>query len=1388
MAASLLSRIGIISLFYLFFSVNAYGQTLNNYDFNQSSVSFTANGVGTGVTTLFSQSGGVDDQVYVIQPAGFEFWYMGQRYTSFTVSSNGWISLGSATIASLPVNSLSTSSVRPPIIAPLWDDLAIFEGVVLTLLGFGSISYKLEDVAGSGKVLTVQWYRAKWDKASTNNIGLGPFSDYVLSFQAKLYGGTGDIVFNYGQLNAPVSASAGASVGISSASTGSANTFMSLDNLSTAAVAGQSMEITGIKVLPVANQAFTFNPKEANAPTALTFTAVSTSSTTLNWIDNSTDELGFAIYRSTDNVNFSYISQTSANVTSFVNAGLTANTTYYYRVHAIRENLSSPAAGTQATLLVCSVSQVSTTNIVAHYKMNGSAADFYGANNGTLQAAPSLTTDRYDISNSAYSFNGTSQYISTATAFSNPNVFTISIWFKTTVAGGKLIGFGRSQTGPSLNADRHLYIGSDGKVYFGAKPGGVFKAISSASALNDGNWHMATATMSTGGIALYIDGVLVAQDATTTAGEAYGVNGYWRLAYDNLDGWPGVPSNRFFTGSLDDAYIYSRALTGTEILKLFRSADDVLSNAPVCIGLNLNLAAPTIAGATYSWTGPAGFTSSQQNPSVAFASNRVGVYTVTVSFGGCTISSSTRVIGPTIVGQWTGSGGTDWTTSDSWCNGVVPNSVINVTIPASLTNYPTVSTDQAINNLTIATGASVAVTNSLSVAGAIVNNGSLTVSNGRMIFNGTVAQSIPVNAFAGNLIKDLTISNSAGVTLNGSLRLTGLLTATAGAFDANGHLTLASSQSATAQVAPITGGASIRGQVKVERFVQGGAINLYRTNRMLSSPVYDNTTNFINTDLEGNRSAKFSQLIDDIIISGPGGASKGFDPTVKNEASAWTYASGFVPVLRIDTAVNIGKGMYVYFRGNRDSLSRKVNAPYMNPENVVIDFDGVLNQGNITLNLPAGNHFLGNPYAATIDWDSPNWGSDRVNVNNAFWIWNPVKRAYATYIGGLGSLGASQYISSGQSFFAQVSAAGSIKFKESIKATAVQPSVLLMSANKRKEEFSEGWSPVANVEPMSVLRIAVKPIASYGEDETVIAFKEGSNLGYTTEDALHIDGEVINISTLASGRRLAINFLPSMPTAMEIGMNVSAAETGSYVMQFNLDGYYQGHTVKLKDNYMSQTVLVIPGSSYAFNVNRAAAQTFGAGRFSLIVEPPVVLPVGLLSFSAKKQTEGVMLNWTTSSELGLKLFRLYRAGEDGNYVALNDVFPKGVGSYALLDATPLPGYNYYKLKQIDLNGEELETKPIAVNFNVGQLSTVTVYPNPVKDRFFVKIDGLMAERYKLSLYDLTGKGFGDYSVSKNELEKGYEVDVLDMVSGLFFLKIEEVDTRKIIAIQKLIKH
>ncbi len=93
----------------------------------------------------------------------------------------------------------------------------------------------------------------------------------------------------------------------------------------------------------------------------------------------------------------------------------------------------------------------------------------------------------------------------------------------------------------------------------------------------------------------------------------------------------------------------SPAATTTVVLSPVPAAPVPGSNSPVCVGGIINLFVNTIAGATYSWTGPNGFTSSQQNPSISNAdSSMAGIYEVVANISGCNsaVGSTTVIINP----------------------------------------------------------------------------------------------------------------------------------------------------------------------------------------------------------------------------------------------------------------------------------------------------------------------------------------------------------------------------------------------------------------------------------------------------------------------------------------------------------------------------------------------------------------------------------------------------------------------------------------------------------------------------------------------------------------------------------------------------------------------
>jgi PKD repeat protein len=157
-----------------------------------------------------------------------------------------------------------------------------------------------------------------------------------------------------------------------------------------------------------------------------------------------------------------------------------------------------------------------------------------------------------------------------------PQVFTEEAWFKTTsTSGGKIVGFGNSQTGASGTSDRHIYLTNNGRLAFGVISGTV-QVLTSTGTYNNGQWHHVVATMSPAGMRLYADGALVGSNAVTSA-QSY--KGYWRIDGDAIStSWPNRPTSTALAGSIDDVAVYPTAL----------SAGDVTAHRQLGLGTGIN--------------------------------------------------------------------------------------------------------------------------------------------------------------------------------------------------------------------------------------------------------------------------------------------------------------------------------------------------------------------------------------------------------------------------------------------------------------------------------------------------------------------------------------------------------------------------------------------------------------------------------------------------------------------------------------------------------------------------------------------------------------------------------------------------------------------------------
>ena len=174
-------------------------------------------------------------------------------------------------------------------------------------------------------------------------------------------------------------------------------------------------------------------------------------------------------------------------------------------------------------------------------------------------------------SNTSVKFDGSSGTVASQQSVSNPTTYSEELWFNTTTnRGGKLIGFGNTQSGTSSNYDRHVYMEDSGQLTFGVWTGAT-NTITSPDDYNDGTWHFLVANQSSDGMKLYVDGQLV---GTNPQGASQDYSGYWRVGGDTT--WGG--SSNFFDGKIDEVAVYSRALDASTVASHFLAGGGQLPN------------------------------------------------------------------------------------------------------------------------------------------------------------------------------------------------------------------------------------------------------------------------------------------------------------------------------------------------------------------------------------------------------------------------------------------------------------------------------------------------------------------------------------------------------------------------------------------------------------------------------------------------------------------------------------------------------------------------------------------------------------------------------------------------------------------------------------------
>ncbi|MES2389621.1 MAG: SMP-30/gluconolactonase/LRE family protein [Bacteroidota bacterium] len=446
----------------------------------------------------------------------------------------------------------------------------------------------------------------------------------------------------------------------------------------------------------------------------------------------------------------------------------------------------------------------------------------------------------------------------------------------------------------------------------------------------------------------------------------------------------------------------------------------------------------------------------------------------------------------------------------------------NIVVPDGATFVTGCNVVTGTGIFTLSAGATIKICNPAGIAqtgsiGAVQTSGRSFSNDASYEFNGTAAQvtgsGLPAR------VRNLTLNNALGLTLSNAGSVSNTLTVSSGNFNLAGKtLTLLSSKTGTARLAemPDEAGFSNASAFTVQRWLDTAAV---RNEHQGFGAYY-----WLGASVTGKTIDAWNTATNAYVPWTYNGQS--------NFGSAWLYSNtenttpangGWFKPATPNMPVNPGKGVRIWFNnaffagGATASLSE---TPVIGTYNLPVTYCEGTCAGNSSAN---GWNLVANPYPSTIDWSSGEW--TKTDLANAIYVWRHKQNGYSSYVNGVGTLGGSNLIASGQGFMVRAFSAGSmLTINESVKTAATASNI------------REG--------ALSLLRLKVSAADLY--DEAVIVDREGSSRAYEpANDAVKYMNPNLNIwaePTINSKQAIA-SMMPVAGDTIAVRLKSSSTQT-----------------------------------------------------------------------------------------------------------------------------------------------------------------------------------------------------------------------------------------------------
>jgi hypothetical protein len=181
----------------------------------------------------------------------------------------------------------------------------------------------------------------------------------------------------------------------------------------------------------------------------------------------------------------------------------------------------------------------------------------------------------------------------------------------------------------------------------------------------------------------------------------------------------------------------------------------------------------------------------------------------------------------------------------------------------------------------------------------------------------------------------------------------------------------------------------------------------------------------------------------------------------------------------------------------------------------------------------------------------------------------------------------------------------------------------------------------------------------------------------------------------------------------------------------------------------------------------------------------VPLPLTMLAYTATilPGPPEVRVDWTTAFEQNIKYFILQRSPDGQQFSNIDTVTPpdhSGIGhSYSYTDTSPLPNSDYYRLTQVDLDGNIRYYGILEVNLPSSESAGLHISPNPSAGSVNLELIRPEPGTLQISLLDAQGRVVKNWTYEKESIVWNQTLTLAGVAAGSYFIRIQGPTFREV---------